>query len=276
MNRPLTPLQTDSPFELGGRTKQIQVQNAGFVWRTILLTLFMLGLLLSYNAAFSQTYCTMICNDYLNVSVGNDCSVTLNYDQIMEDADNSNTCTPNGSQAFKVEVMDEQLKVIPTSPTIPYEYVGRTLTVKVKHWATGNSCWATINLQDKIPPKLECPADVTISCTASTDPEFTGTPNLTDCGSGSTLTYEDIYTYYNCGNPVAQITRIWTAEDSFGNKSQCTQTIHITRPNTLFVQFPPNLDGIAAGAISCLNVNSNPLLTNPEFTGYPTIRIHFK
>ena len=214
----------------------------------------------------------MVCNDNLNISIGNECSATILYDMILEDGDNSMSCSPNGSQAFKIEVMDEFLNVIPTSPTIPYEYVGRTLTVKVKHWATGNSCWATVTMQDKIPPRLICPPNVTIPCTEPTDPEVTGKPTSVDCGSGGgTLTYEDILTDLDCGDPIGKITRIWTAKDVLGNTSQCTQTIFIARPKMSDVVFPPNLDGISNPALSCVEVNANPNGIGPEYTGYPTI-----
>jgi hypothetical protein len=241
-------------------------------WKTIFVTVLMLSLLFSYNTVFAQNvYCTMVCNDNLNISVGNQCSVTIRYDQIMEDADNSYTCTPNGPQAFKIEVMDEDLKVLPTSPTIPYEYVGRTLTVKVKHWATGNNCWSTITLQDKIPPKLVCPADITVPCTQSTEPAITGMATVSDCGSGSTVTYEDVYTNLDCADPIGKITRIWTAEDMHGNKSKCSQIISIARPNIHDVSFPSNKDGITDAAVSCVEVNANSNRTQPEFTGYPTL-----
>ncbi|MEM1121031.1 MAG: cohesin domain-containing protein, partial [Bacteroidota bacterium] len=273
MNKPFTPLKNSpsdqtkvAPSTVGGATEVI--------WKTIFLTILMLVLLLSYNTANAQyqnAYCTMVCNDDLNISVGNGCSVTIRYDQILEDGDNSITCTPNGPQAFVIEVMDENQKVIPTSPTIPYEYVGRTLTVKVKHWATGNNCWASVTLQDKIAPKLICPQNVTVACTAGTDPSVTGQPSVTDCGSGTQLTYEDVFTDLDCGDPIGKIARIWTATDAHGNKSQCSQIITIKRPNTNSVLFPANRDGLALPAISCVAVNANANQTNPEFTGYPTI-----
>ncbi len=271
MNKPFTPFKNNQAKSKAGQLLTPIGNSAGVIWRTVLLTLLMLTLLLSYNTTTAQVYCTMVCNDNLNISVGNECSVTILYDQILEDGDNSRSCTPNGYQAFTIDVMDENLNVIPTSPTIPYEYVGRTLTVKVKHWATGNNCWATVNLMDKIAPRLTCPADVSITCTESTDPSVTGQAIISDCGSGSSLTYEDVYSDLDCGNPIGKITRIWTAQDLHGNISKCSQIISITRPSTSSVAFPQNVDGITNPAISCVDVNANSNRTNPEYTGYPTI-----
>ena len=204
MNKPFTPYQKNEPKELVSDIASLRRDSLNVIWRTVLLTVFMLGFLLCYNNAFAQNggYCTMVCNDNLNVSVGNNCEVTILYDMILEDGDNSYSCSPNGPSAFKIEIMDENLNVLPSSPSIPYEYVGRTLTVKVKHWWTGNSCWSTITLHDKIPPRLNCPADISVACTQSTDPEVTGRPTVSDCGSGTSLTYEDIYTDLDCGNPI--------------------------------------------------------------------------
>ncbi|MEM6321028.1 MAG: cohesin domain-containing protein [Bacteroidota bacterium] len=273
MNKPFTPLQNKARKATSAKAIPVTAGSAtGIVWKTVILTIFLLGLLLSFNTAYAQNvYCTMVCNDNLNISIGNQCSVTVRYDMILEDGDNSYSCTPNGWQAFKIEVMDENQKVIPTSPTIPYEYVGRTLTVKVKHWATGNNCWSTITLQDKIAPRLNCPGPISIPCTQSTDPSVTGQATVTDCGSGSSVTYEDVFTDLDCGNPIGKITRIWTAEDAHGNKSQCSQIINITRPDINMVLFPQNRDGITKPALSCVEVSNNSNKTSPEFTGYPTI-----
>jgi len=124
---------------------------------------------------------------------------------------------------------------------------------------------------DKIAPRLNCPADISITCTESTDPSVTGQATITDCGSGSSVTYEDVYTDLDCGNPIGEITRIWTATDLHGNISKCSQIISITRPSINNVAFPQNKDGIINPAISCVEVNANSNRINPEYTGYPTI-----
>ena len=49
--------------------------------------------------------------------------------------------------------------------TIDNDAIGETLTVTVTDPATGNSCWGTISVEDKIPPTIEC-RDVVIMCGA--------------------------------------------------------------------------------------------------------------
>ena len=33
---------------------------------------------------------------------------------------------------------------------------GNTFRVKAKHWATGNNCWGTVTIEDKIKPEIYC------------------------------------------------------------------------------------------------------------------------
>ncbi len=235
----------------------------------ILLTLLMIFLpgMMHLDA---QAYCTMICNDDISVSIGINCEATILYDMILEDGDNSRTCTPNGSWGFKIVVFDEYDQELPTSPTIPYEYVGRTIRAKAKHWATGNACWTNVTLADKILPKLTCPTNQTIACTAVANPSITGSAHATDC-SEVTFTYEDIFSDLNCGNPIAQIARKWIVSDEGGNRDFCTQIISIAQPSISQVVFPANLDGLDNAALDCEAVAGDPATLLPDYTGVPRI-----
>ena len=93
------------------------------------------------------------------------------------------------------------------------------------------SCTQVITIDDTTPPSLTCPGDVTIDCSASTDPANTGTATATDDCSGVTVTYSDVST----GSCPEVLTRTWTAEDDCGNVSTCVQVITIddTTPPSL-------------------------------------------
>ena len=80
MNKHFTPLKNNQAKPI----PQPVGNSASVIWRTVGLTALMLILLLSYNTSTAQVYCTMVCNDNLNVSVGNECSVTIRYDQILD------------------------------------------------------------------------------------------------------------------------------------------------------------------------------------------------
>ncbi len=235
----------------------------------ILLTLLMM-ILPGMVHLDAQAYCTMICNDDISISIGNNCEATILYDMILEDGDNSLTCSPNGKWGFTIIVFDENDIELPTSPTIPYEYVGRTIRAKAKHWATGNACWTNLKLVDKILPKLTCPVDQTIACTAAIDPSVTGSAHAVDCSEVS-FSYEDTFTDLNCGNPIAQISRKWLVTDEGGNRDFCTQIISIAQPSISQVVFPENLDGLDNAALDCEAVAANASTLLPENTGVPTI-----
>ncbi|MEL7020825.1 MAG: HYR domain-containing protein, partial [Bacteroidota bacterium] len=240
-----------------------------YLSETTLRFVLLFVLVIGYSwAAQSQPYCTMVCNDNLNVSLGRNCEATITYDMILEDPDNSYHCLPNGRTAFVVQIMTTQEGVpIPTSPTVTSDYVGQTLYVKVKHWDTGNSCSSTIFIEDKQVPLLNCPDDVTLACTASTEPSTTGFAMATDCSDFS-VTYEDEVRDLNCGNITSQINRTWKARDIYGNERSCVQRINIQRPNINAVSFPANRDNVSASAISCTDGDTTPSNTGtPLFNG---------
>src|SRR6266516_2873743 len=84
--------------------------------------------------------------------------------------------------------------------------------------SSGNcsSCKQIVTVQATPAPVITCPADVTVSCAASTDPSAIGLATATDNCSGATVTYADTVT---TGSSVADhtITRHWVATDGCGN-----------------------------------------------------------
>ena len=254
--------------------------------------------------------CTMGCNDNVQVSVGNDCKAKITYDLILEDPDNSNICTPNGPQAFVVQVMDHTGKVI-ASTNSDKDYVtcedvlangSNTFRVKVKHWATGNTCWGSITVEDKLKPVIEC-KDVNLWCNQPFDPDFIechvgeglGYPKATDncdelrspvpypnengvtCGA-ITLTYEDEIIDLECTDGSyswngyymsAVVKRHWWAEDASGNKSHCTQIIRIfrlslERVREHLLESIPNYTGLPGEKPAILNKKDNDCNPNTD------------
>jgi len=87
MNKPITTFQEDDLAQLSNSLHQPGGQ-AALVWRTVLITILLLMLLLSYNKTFGQTVsCTMVFSNRLNISVGKECMVTIRYDQNNENID---------------------------------------------------------------------------------------------------------------------------------------------------------------------------------------------
>ncbi len=138
-----------------------------------------------------------------------------------------------------------------------------------------NFCMVEVELEDKISPLIEAPADRTISCTTDFDEEDLSefgivATSSTSQGAGDGIAYdncdvtvtEQVQIDIDCG--VGEIRRTFTAEDGFGLKMSDIQIITVT-----------NFDPFNAGDISypsnqvqngCMNLN-----TDPSVTGFPTI-----
>ena len=120
------------------------------IYANLLLPFFVLFFISLFpKQGFSQ-YCTLTCIENLQVSLGTDCESEINYRMVLQDPDNPFTCTPNGISAYKIVVMTPDSIPLISSPAVTCDFVGQTLTVKAKHWLTGNSCWSTIKIEDKI------------------------------------------------------------------------------------------------------------------------------
>ena len=214
----------------------------------------------------AQPYCSMACDNSVNVSIPAVCEMEILYDMILEGTYSSNTCSPNGPTAFVVVVMEQNGVPLPNSPYVDSTHIGNTYLVKVKHWASGNSCWGSINVEDKLAPSLTCPPDVTVECTESTDTSATGVAIATDC-SDFTLDHIDQVQNYGCNGQLAGfVGRTWIASDVYNNSKTCLQRINIDQPSTNDIEWPENLDDIAAPSLDCENPN-----TSPSNTGAPTI-----
>ncbi|WP_284652630.1 HYR-like domain-containing protein, partial [Flavobacterium terrisoli] len=93
--------------------------------------------------------------------------------------------------------------------------------------ACGNSSTAsqTINVQDVTAPVIAAlPSTSTINCPAT--PSFATATATDSCGSGATLTFNDVTTPGACAGNYS-VTRTWTAVDACGNSSSASQTINV-------------------------------------------------
>lgn len=263
------------------------MRKTNFTLRSLAWMVPLVGLCLFSTQSMAQ-YCSMSCNNDVQVSVNGDCEALITFDIMLEDPWNPATCSPNGAQAFYVEVMDPIGNVIPTSPVVTCEWIGYYLPVKVKHWATGNSCWGSIFIEDKIDPVLNCPP-VTLWCNESTDPgNIVPYPSVSDnCDNYPfpqgcdviTLEYTDEWVNFGCvpnNGYSARIDRTWTATDASGNSTTCVQEVWLQRNTLADVDLPPHYDGLPGNQpmIDCAS-NCGQLLDSgdPAFgcTGYPSM-----
>ncbi len=172
----------------------------------------------------------------------------------------------------------------PFGPYVQFccEDVGREVMVELRvtdEFGNKNSCMVIVNIQDKVPPIITCPANVTINCGADTSSTILGrpvfsatalsTPYFTDNCPNPKLSWINSGTIDNCGQGV--ITRTFTVTDNGGRTAACSQTITI-RNNTPYNG--PVL--IGNGTVwknlenkevpGCINID-----TDPSRTGIPDL-----
>jgi hypothetical protein len=206
-----------------------------------------------------ETPASISCNNLENVSLDDNCQALITPDMVLE---GTYFCDDD----YTIEI--EDYKGDPVQNPVSGSHIGEDLTVTVTHTPTGNSCWGTINVEDKSAPTVTC-QDRTISCTSNLNgvPKASGSDN---CDNSPTVNLIDevINTNDQCTDPTPNdgiagyvtIERTYIAIDDFGNESApCTQTITITRPEPGLVDFPNDVTR------QCPNPN-----TNPSSTGSPS------
>ena len=212
----------------------------------------------------AQTSCQLTCDDQKNISIGTE-GFSIIFPELVINGDFS--C----ALPVTVEVQDEF--GAPIGNRVECSEVGMTLTVKVTG-ANNVNCWSTIKVEDKLATSIRC-EDIFIPCTASTDPEILGYPDLHDnCGTTTIqdLRYFDLFTDLPCGTIVegreitGRITRSWTIVDKFDNVGFCTQNIYLLKGFINNVVFPGDCDGINRATLNCTTSPDNLV-----FSGAPTI-----
>ncbi len=226
--------------------------------------------LLLFTGLNSQSFaqCALVCNDNVNVSLPgpiDDCELEILVPMVLEEP---YTC-PN---LLTVTVMTLQGVPIPTSPVVNETHIGQTLLFQVKENPTGNSCWGTMKIEDKLGPEMLNCDDMTLPCIIDHRPTTDGgdvpAPDIDDCSPMYNVAYTDIIDNGSCSTSYSGlVNRTWVGTDNLGNTSTCTQTITLARVSliTYTPECPPNVN------LQCGVTIPN---TSPAATGYPTIDIN--
>jgi len=170
---------------------------------------------------------TAKCDDILNVGLNASGIATVTGANV--DEGSVDNCTPSN-----------QLILTLSKSTFDCSNFGNNLISMTVTDLAGNTnvCTSIINIQDNILPVISCPADVTVNCTNSLDPNVNlglGKATATDNCTSSVL-YTDASTTPTAGFCSALI-RTWKVTDVAGNTATCTQRLSIL-DNT-----PPSFTG---------------------------------
>lgn len=227
---------------------------------------FLSALLLLFAFGTASAQCPLGCNNSVQISLDTDCSVEVTPDMVLE-GQGTTGCD------YTVQVLGSNNQPIPGSPVVGAAYIGETLTVKVSLGA--NSCWGTITIEDKLPPSIDCPDDMTVSCYESSDfPNPIATDNCD--GNIAVDIISDETVDLDCSNEFsARRTIIYQATDDSGNESAyCTKNIYFERISLDDIVFPNNKDDVEDPALECDNIPFWDIdgdgYPQPEETGTPT------
>lgn len=113
---------------------------------------------------------TLACNDHVNISLDASCFDTLKANKFL-----ANAVSAKCLGAFKIEILNGT-NVLGTQTGnysgVPLStLVGGTYTYKVTDIANSNNmCWGTVTFEDKFPPRVACPDNITVDdCSAVLD-----------------------------------------------------------------------------------------------------------
>jgi hypothetical protein len=116
------------------------------------------------------------------------------------------------------------------------------------------------------PPVLTVPADVTVSCTDSTEPSATGEATATGTAPVTTA-FQDTADLTGC-NGSGSIVRAWTATDGCGNMASADQTISVADTTAPSITCPVDV------TLECpadTSTAANGLATASDDCGTPTV-----
>ncbi|MGB3078950.1 MAG: proprotein convertase P-domain-containing protein, partial [Saprospiraceae bacterium] len=103
---------------------------------------------------FANPSTTLACNDDVQISLDETCTAVVDASMILEG--DVYGCYDD----YIVEILQGGVYV---PAVLGPQHVGQTIQTRVTDPTTGNSCWGTIHVEDKLPPTIEC-RPVTILC----------------------------------------------------------------------------------------------------------------
>ncbi|MCC6816254.1 MAG: HYR domain-containing protein [Saprospiraceae bacterium] len=219
--------------------------------------------------------CSLACNGKIQVSLDEFCQATITPGMVIND---TMTSCPNSTFSVKVLLYK---KVIPTSPIVTENEIGKPLQVEITALPSGNKCWGDLIVEDKLPPRIICVND-TVPCFFA----VTRVPGVFDNCTyfpdrrDSLIKLDERITPLPCDpNYIKRVVRTWQAMDYYGNRTlPCNDTILLKRFDTSKVICPLDRTISLGTYINCkdlaykrikLDAKGHP---HPDVTGVPRYR----
>ena len=133
---------------------------------------------------------TLICNQDVQLPLGNDCTGSVNPYYIIQ---NNWSC----QGPMTMQYFDAAGNTV--GNTVTSDYLGQTLSVHVTHNWTGLDCWGTVYVTDKKKPVISTD-NFTLNCTDDPSVAALGEPTVTDnCSSTVIVSHQDTVIDFGCG-----------------------------------------------------------------------------
>ena len=207
-----------------------------------------------------------ICIEYTTVALSNQGAATLAATVFNNGS--YDACCP--SVTFLAKRMDEPNA--PFTPTVQFNCadVGNPVAIilQVKDCkGNTNTCMVQVDVQDKTPPSIVCPANKTIPCSTILPPALalTGSPTVTDACGVDTVYFSDVNNFNLCH--VGTITRTFTAVDIAGFSASCTQVITTVDNTPAQFFFPPDTIVGCESPLDSLPVGEPSVIRDCELFG---------
>ena len=149
------------------------------------------------------------------------------------------------------------------------EEIGDTVMVALRvwdHYGNYNECMVDVWVQDKIPPYLKCPPDITLECQSNfRDLEITGKPEYLDNCEVNEPEYEDYDHLDQCGT--GYVERHWWVSDASGFEVHCYQYIYLIDYDKFEMEdrdFPPDIDLEECGSNTDPSITGEPCLNDDD------------
>ncbi|NNL91310.1 MAG: HYR domain-containing protein, partial [Saprospiraceae bacterium] len=200
--------------------------------------------------------CDVLCKGLVNVSLDENCMALIT--PAMVGLGVHERC----NDYYTVELYDE-FGIKFDEPIVNFSHIGLKITFKLIEPMCGNSCWGELVVEYKLPPMIDCPTDLTLSCFALDQLPLPSAESA--CSTSEVVLHNEVKEKLECDDDFTHIvTRTYRAFDAFGNESFCVQEIYMERIDLTNIVFPENLMAVNNDAIDC---NS----TEYEFDadGYP-------
>ena len=190
-----------------------------------------------------ESNCQVQCQGQVNVSLDQDCMAEITP------AMGGVGITYDCNDYYDLRLWDVYDNLIGDN-IVDIRYNGQMLKYEITEPECGNKCWGYILAEYKLPPQIDCPPNLTVTCTALAVLDFP--PATGGCADFEVGLLSEKRNVFDCHPLYTQtVTRTYFARDEFGNTDTCSHILTLERVDLDNIIFPPMYSVGTANAISC-------------------------